>query len=29
MASFARHIEGEVIPSDRPNETIILKRKPI
>jgi len=29
MASFARHIEWEVIPSDRPNETIILKRKAI
>lgn len=29
MASFARHIEGEVIPSDRPNETIILTRRPI
>ena len=29
MASFARHIEGEVIPSDRPNETIILTKRPI
>ena len=29
MASFARHIEGEVIPSDRENETIILTKKPI
>ena len=29
MASFARHIEGEVIPSDRVNETIILTKKPI
>ena len=24
MASFARHIEGEIIPSDRPNETILF-----
>ena len=29
MASFARHIEGEIIPSDRPNETIFLSKKPI
>ena len=29
MASFARHIEGEVIPSDRPNETIVLTKQPI
>ncbi len=29
MASFARHIEGEIIPSDRPNETILLTKKPI
>jgi lactaldehyde dehydrogenase/glycolaldehyde dehydrogenase len=29
MASFARHIEGEVIPSDRKGETIILTRRPI
>jgi lactaldehyde dehydrogenase/glycolaldehyde dehydrogenase len=29
MATFARHIEGELIPSEHPNETIILRRKPI
>ena len=29
MAFFARHIEGEIIPSDRPNETIFLTKKPI
>ena len=29
MASFARHIEGEIIPSDRPNETILLSKRPI
>lgn len=29
MATFARHIEGEVIPSDRRGETIILTRRPI
>lgn len=29
MASFARHIEGEVIPSDRRGETIILTKRPI
>ena len=29
MATFARHIEGEVIPSDRTNETIILTKRPI
>ena len=29
MASFARHIEGEIIPSDRPNETILLTKQPI
>jgi lactaldehyde dehydrogenase/glycolaldehyde dehydrogenase len=29
MASFARHIEGEVIPSDRKGETIILTKRPI
>ena len=29
MASFARHIEGEIIPSDRPGETILLTKKPI
>lgn len=29
MASFARHIEGEIIPSDRPNETILLTKRPI
>ena len=29
MATFARHIEGEIIPSDRPNETIFLTKKPI
>lgn len=29
MASFARHIEGEIIPSDNPGETIFLSKKPI
>ncbi len=29
MAEWARHLEGEVITSDRPNETILLMRKPI
>ncbi len=29
MASFARHIEGEIIPSDRRGETIMLTKKPI
>lgn len=29
MASFARHIEGEIIPSDRRGETIFLTKKPI
>ncbi|MGZ0712664.1 aldehyde dehydrogenase (plasmid) [Coraliomargarita sp. W4R53] len=29
MAEWARRIEGEVIPSDRPNETIMLTRKPL
>jgi lactaldehyde dehydrogenase/glycolaldehyde dehydrogenase len=29
MATFARHIEGEVIPSDRRGETILLTKKPI
>lgn len=29
MATFARHIEGEVIPSDRRGETIILTKRPI
>jgi lactaldehyde dehydrogenase / glycolaldehyde dehydrogenase len=29
MAEWARRIEGEIIPSDRPNETIFLFRKPI
>ncbi|NDZ12732.1 aldehyde dehydrogenase [Variovorax sp. WS11] len=29
MAEWARRIEGEVITSDRPNETILLLRKPI
>ena len=29
MATFARHIEGEVIPSDRKGETIILTKRPI
>ncbi|WP_085316873.1 aldehyde dehydrogenase [Derxia lacustris] len=29
MAEWARRIEGEVIPSDRPNESIFLLRKPI
>lgn len=29
MATFARQIEGEVIPSDRPGETIILTKRPI
>jgi len=29
MATFARHIEGEIIPSDRPGETILLTKKPI
>ena len=29
MAEWARRIEGEVIPSDRPGETIFLLRKPI
>ena len=29
MSTFARHIEGEVIPSDRTNETIILTKRPI
>jgi len=29
MAEWARRIEGEVIPSDRVNETIFLMRKPI
>lgn len=29
MATFARHIEGEVLPSDRRGETIILTKRPI
>ncbi|MBM6993773.1 MAG: aldehyde dehydrogenase [Prevotella sp.] len=29
MATFARQIEGEVIPSDRKGETMILTRRPI
>ncbi|AFQ52197.1 aldehyde dehydrogenase [Burkholderia cepacia] len=29
MAEWARRIEGEVLMSDRPNETILLLRKPI
>ncbi len=29
MATFARHIEGEIIPSDNPGETILLSKKPI
>ena len=29
MAGWARRIEGEIIPSDRPNENIFLFRKPI
>lgn len=29
MAEWARRIEGEIIPSDRPNETIMLTYKPI
>lgn len=29
MATFARHIEGEIIPSDRRGETIFLTKKPI
>jgi lactaldehyde dehydrogenase/glycolaldehyde dehydrogenase len=29
MAEWARRIEGEIIPSDRPNEIIFLFRKPV
>ena len=29
MATFARHIEGEVIPSDRPGEIMMLTKRPI
>ena len=29
MATFARHIEGEIIPSDNRGETILLTKKPI
>ena len=29
MATFARHIEGEIIPSDRPGEIIMLNKRPI
>ena len=29
MATFARHIEGEIIPSDRRGEIIMLTKKPI
>ncbi len=29
MAEWARRIEGEVLTSDRPNETMLLLRKPI
>ncbi len=29
MATFARHIEGEIIPSDNVGETILLTKKPI
>lgn len=29
MAEWARRIEGEILPSDRPGETIFLYRKPI
>lgn len=29
MAEWARRIEGEVLTSDRPNETILLLRKPL
>ena len=28
-SQFARHIKGEIIPSDRPNENIFLYKKPI
>ncbi|WP_282033300.1 aldehyde dehydrogenase [Metabacillus indicus] len=29
MSEWARRIEGEIIPSDRPNENILMFRKPI
>ncbi|MDQ0860635.1 acyl-CoA reductase-like NAD-dependent aldehyde dehydrogenase [Bacillus sp. V2I10] len=29
MSEFARRIEGEIIPSDRPNENILMFKKPI
>ncbi|MBX8828473.1 aldehyde dehydrogenase family protein, partial [Ochrobactrum sp. SFR4] len=29
MAEWARRIEGEVLTSDRPNETMLLLRKPV
>lgn len=29
MATFARHIEGEIIQSDNPGESILLSKKPI
>ncbi|WHY73646.1 aldehyde dehydrogenase [Fictibacillus enclensis] len=29
MSEWARRIEGEIIPSDRPNENILIYRKPI
>lgn len=29
MATFARHIVWEIIPSDRPNESILLRKVPI
>ncbi|MFP3490869.1 aldehyde dehydrogenase family protein, partial [Staphylococcus sp. SIMBA_130] len=29
MAGWARRYEGEVLPSDRPNENILVLKKPI
>lgn len=29
MSEWARRVEGEILPSDRPNENILIKRKPI
>ncbi|UOQ44711.1 aldehyde dehydrogenase [Halobacillus salinarum] len=29
MAEWARRIEGEIVPSDRPNENIFIQKKPI
>ncbi|MDQ0207137.1 aldehyde dehydrogenase [Alkalicoccobacillus murimartini] len=29
MSEWARRIEGEIVPSDRPNEQILMQRKPI